>query len=313
MENGILLLDPVFSHKIWGGNRLRTVIGYGEPGEDIGECWGVAAHPHGDCIVKNSIYQGYPLSQVYAMAPELFQAGRDEDFPFLVKIIDAAQDLSIQVHPDDAYARSHEHLNSGKTECWYVMDCPEEAYLIIGHNARSKEELEDMIAKNQWDQLLRKTPVKKGDFIQINPGTLHSITAGIMILETQQNSDITYRVYDFDRQVDGVYRTLHHRDSLNVLTVPAEGIEKQIWNTLHLSPEKLHCLIVSPYYQVYYLTTTKGFTCKRPGRFFAVSVIEGAGKIGDQEVQLGDHLIITSLMDQIEISGTMKLIGTCPV
>ena len=112
-------------------------------------------------------------------------------FPLLVKIIDAKDDLSIQVHPDDAYAKAHENGSLGKTECWFILDCKENATLVVGHNAKTKEELEQMIHEGRWKEFIREIPIKPGDFIQIDPGTVHAIKGGTLLLETQQSSDIS--------------------------------------------------------------------------------------------------------------------------
>ena len=141
----IIRLQPTFSHTIWGGTRLREDYGYQEPGDDIGECWGISAHPSGDDTVVGGAYDGCKLSALWAEHRELFGNVSGDRFPLLVKIIDAKADLSIQVHPDDAYAGVHENGSLGKTECWYVLDAPEGGTLVVGHNAQTKEELESMI------------------------------------------------------------------------------------------------------------------------------------------------------------------------
>ena len=205
----ILFMKPVFKQAIWGGNKLGSKWGYEIPGDNTGECWAVSAHPNGDCTVKAGTYAGKTLSQLWAEEPQLFGNVEGDRFPLLVKIIDANDDLSIQVHPDDAYAGKNENGSFGKTECWYILDAPEGAALVIGHNAKDKAQLEDMISNGRWDEFLREVPVKKGDFIQIDPGTVHAIKGGIEILETQQNSDITYRVYDYGRLQNGKPRELH--------------------------------------------------------------------------------------------------------
>ena len=134
-----IFLNPVFKHNIWGGTGLREKYGYEVEGDDIGECWGIAAHQNGDCEVKNGSFAGMHLSELWKNHPELFGKNGDYTenhvFPLLIKIIDAKSDLSIQVHPDDAYAAEHENGSLGKTECWYILDCPDDACLVIGHNA----------------------------------------------------------------------------------------------------------------------------------------------------------------------------------
>lgn len=117
------------THNIWGGTRLRTEFGYPVEGDDIGECWGISAHPNGDGSIRNGVYAGMKLSKVWEEHPEVFGNLAYDRFPLLTKIIDAKADLSIQVHPDDAYAKEHENGSFGKTECWYIMDAPENATL----------------------------------------------------------------------------------------------------------------------------------------------------------------------------------------
>ena len=221
-------MNPVFKQMIWGGDRLGKDWGYEIPGDDTGECWAVSAHPNGDCTIKEGTYAGKTLSELWETYPNLFGNTGLDRFPLLIKIIDAKTDLSIQVHPDDAYAKVNENGSLGKTECWYVLDCDEDSSLVIGHNAKDKEELSEMIHHGKWDELIREIPVKKGDFIQINPGTVHAIKGGLMILETQQNSDITYRVYDYGRLTNGKPRELHIDKSIDVITVPAVPIEESV-------------------------------------------------------------------------------------
>ena len=194
----LLFMEPVFKEAIWGGTKLRDVFGYEIPSDTTGECWAVSAHKNGDCRIAGGMYDGRLLSSLWEEKPELFGNYPGDQFPLLVKIIDAKADLSIQVHPDDAYAKVHENGSLGKTECWFILDCKENATLVVGHNAKTKEELEQMIHEGRWKEFIREIPIKPGDFIQIDPGTVHAIKGGTLLLETQQSSDITYRVYDYD-------------------------------------------------------------------------------------------------------------------
>ena len=168
----LLFLDPVCTHNIWGGTRLREEFGCAEAGDDLGECWGISAHPNGDGTIKNGVFAGQKLSKVWEEHPEVFGNFNSARFPLMTKIIDAREDLSIQVHPDDDYARVHENGSLGKTECWYILDAPEGSTLVFGHHAQSKEELSAMIHEGRWSDFIREIPVKKGDFIQIDPGTV---------------------------------------------------------------------------------------------------------------------------------------------
>jgi len=180
----ILFLEPVFKTMIWGGNKLSSQFGYEIPSQNTGECWAISAHKNGDCTIKNGNFQGKTLSYLWDNHRELFGDLEGEVFPLLVKIIDAKADLSIQVHPDDEYAKIHENGSLGKTECWYILDCDKDGEIVIGHNAKDKDELKEMIEQKRWNELIRVRPIQKGDFFQIEPGTVHAIKAGTVILET---------------------------------------------------------------------------------------------------------------------------------
>lgn len=307
-ERPILFLNPVFKQMIWGGNRLGTDWPYEIPGDNTGECWAVSAHPNGDCTIKEGIYKGAALSELWKKHPELFGNTGLDRFPLLIKIIDAKTDLSIQVHPDDAYAKVNENGSLGKTECWYVLDCEEDSRLVIGHNAKDKKELSDMIHEGRWGELIREIPVKKGDFIQIDPGTVHAIKGGLMILETQQNSDITYRVYDYDRLTNGKPRELHIDKSIDVITVPAKPIEESVMKVGNLPENTMNLLISCDYYKVWKLDVTEPVTVEQNYPFLIMSVIEGEGLINGQMIQKGDHFILPSGYGKAQLQGNMKLI-----
>ena len=306
----ILFLDPVFKEMIWGGNQLAEKFGYEIPSDKTGECWAVSAHPNGDCTVREGEYAGRKLSELFKEEPELFGSLPLDRFPLLIKIIDAKADLSIQVHPDDAYAKVHENGSLGKTECWYILDCPEDATLVVGHNAGSREELKEMIDQKRWSELIREVPVKKGDFIQINPGTVHAIKGGLMILETQQNSDITYRVYDYDRLSNGKPRELHVQQSIDVITVPAPSAEDSVSHAADLPANTMNELIACDYYKVYKLTVTEPVSFEQEHPFLIMSVIEGEGLVNGQMIRKGDHFILPSGFGKVDLQGDMTLIAS---
>ena len=309
-ERPILFLNPVFKQMIWGGSRLGSDWPYQIPGNDTGECWAVSAHPNGDCKIREGIYEGRTLSRMWEEYPELFGNTGLDRFPLLVKIIDAKTDLSIQVHPDDAYAKVNENGSLGKTECWYVLDCEEDSSLVIGHNAKSKEELAEMIHQGKWGDLIREIPVKKGDFIQIDPGTVHAIKGGLMILETQQNSDITYRVYDYGRLTNGKPRELHIDKSIDVITVPAKPVEESVMAVGDLPENQMNLLISCDYYKVWKLDVTSAVAFEQEYPFLIMSVIEGDGLINGQMITKGDHFILPKGYGEIKMQGNMQLIAS---
>ena len=307
-QKEILFLSPVCTHNIWGGTKLREEFGYPVEGNDIGECWGISAHPNGDGTVRNGAFAGMKLSEVWQQHPELFGNPGGDRFPLLTQIIDARDDLSIQVHPDDTYAKINENGSFGKTECWYIMDCPANATLVIGHNAKTKEELAEMIHQGRWNEFIREIPVKKGDFIQIDPGTVHAIKGGLLILETQQNSDITYRVYDYDRLSGGKPRELHVEKSIDVITVPAKSVEDSVKSALGLPENQRNELYSCKYYDVYKLDVKGSAAFEQNESFLLVSVLEGAGTVGNEKVKKGDHFILPCGYGNVEMKGDMSMI-----
>lgn len=304
----LLFLDPVCTHNIWGGSKLREVFGYPVEGDDLGECWGISAHPEGDGTVRSGAYEGCKLSELWEKHPELFGNLGYDRYPLLTKIIDAQDDLSIQVHPDDAYAKEHENGSLGKTECWYIMDCKENATLVIGHNAKSKEELEEMVHGGKWQELIREIPIRKGDFIQIDPGTVHAIKADTLILETQQNSAITYRLYDYGRLQNGKSRELHIDKSLDVITVPAKSAEDSVKSISELPENRLNQIYTCEKYTIFKMDVNGNTSFEQNCPFLAASVLEGEGTVDGAEVRRGDHFIIPAGYGTVEMTGRMSLI-----
>lgn len=302
-----IFLKPVFKQMIWGGNRLGVDFGYEIPGDDTGECWAISAHPNGDCRVKNGVYAGMYLSELWEQHRELFGNAEGERFPLLIKLIDAKADLSIQVHPNDAYAKKHENGSFGKTECWYIVDCDENAEIVIGHHAKSREEVRDMIGNKRWREFLRIIPIRKGDFFQIDPGCIHAIKGGTLILETQQNSDITYRVYDYDRLSNGKPRELHIEKSIDVIEAPFVPYPVSVRKEAGQGYEKQN-LITCDVYSVDKLDISGIARLKQDKPFLNVSILEGNGMLNGIQIQKGDHFILPAGYGEYSISGNMKVI-----
>ncbi len=304
----LLFLDPVCTENIWGGSRLKEEYHYPQAGDHTGECWGISAHPNGDGTIRNGTLAGKKLSSVWKDYPGLFGYPQTDRFPLMVKIIDAKEDLSIQVHPDDEYARVHENGSYGKTECWYILDCKEQASLVIGHHASSKEELGEMISQARWEELIREIPVQKGDFIQIDPGTVHAIKGGCLILETQQSSDITYRLYDYGRLSNGKPRELHLQQALDVITVPARAAGDCVRHAAGLPENQVNQLYQCGYYQIMQLDVKGEYVLKQTEPYLLVSVLEGNGMADHYPVKKGDHFIIPCGYGKLLITGNMKLV-----
>lgn len=302
----IITLEPVFKEKIWGGRKLETEFGYHIPDGPVGECWAISAHPNGDCVITSGEYAGHTLSWLWAENRELFGNAEGDRFPLLVKIIDAKDDLSIQVHPDDAYAAEHENGSLGKRECWYVLSAEEPGSIIVGQRAHSREEFAQMVEEGRWGELLNELPIKAGDFFQIDPGTVHAIKGGTVILESQQSSDVTYRVYDYDRkQDDGTLRPLHMQQALDVIDFdqvpPTTG-------AVELGDEPVAELESNSCYTVELIRAAGPLTVPTPHDFTCVSVVEGEGTLNGMPVKKGSHLLALSACEALELDGTMTLV-----
>lgn len=216
-----LKLLPAFQDYIWGGTRLRDEFKKPCDYERVAESWELSCHPSGLATIVNSVNKGMSLKAYLEQdwANRVGEgAAKYSTFPVLIKLIDARQDLSVQVHPDDCYAHEHENGENGKTECWYIVDCEKGAALAYGFSrALTKEEFRAHIQDGTLLDYVRLVPVHKGDVFFIEAGTLHAIGAGILIAEIQQNSNVTYRVYDYDRVgADGKPRELHIDKAVDV-------------------------------------------------------------------------------------------------
>lgn len=303
----LLFLEPVFKETIWGGDRLKTDYGYDIPSDHTGECWAISAHPNGDGVIACGTYKGEHLSALWENHRELFGNLPGSQFPLLIKIIDAKADLSIQVHPDDAYAAEHENGSLGKTECWYILDCDPGAQIVVGHHAKNHEEVEEMIRAGRWDEFIRVIPIQKGDFFQITPGTVHAIKTGTLILETQQSSDITYRVYDYDRLQDGKPRQLHVEQSIDVIKAPFEP-QNADGETVKAGDALVTKLVTCEFYSVYKTIVKGKATIANDKPFVNVSILSGNGIVDGVAVKKGDHFIIPAGYGDYTLEGDMFLI-----
>ncbi|MFC3881994.1 mannose-6-phosphate isomerase, class I [Bacillus songklensis] len=307
-----IFLKPVFKERIWGGTALRDEYGYDIPSPTSGECWAISAHPNGPNKVLNGEYEGWTLDQLYIEHPELFGNINHKVFPLLTKIIDANDELSVQVHPDNEYAAVYENGELGKTECWYILSCNENAEIIFGHHAKTKEEFKDMIQQGKWDSLLQRVPVKKGDFFYVPSGTLHALGKGIRVLETQQSSDTTYRVYDYDRVDDnGNKRELHIEKAIAVTTIPHQPANTSV-KVKQQGNVKITTFISNEFFTIHKWDLNGQIVQEQNQPFQLVSVIEGEGElqIANSLFKLakGDHFILPSTVGQFTMKGSISLI-----
>ena len=224
-------LKPAGIEKLWGGSRLNDDFSKNIDAEKLTETWECSTHPDGQSIVASGIYTGLTLSEVVSKNPDILgeKLKESRDIPVLVKLIDAQQDLSVQVHPDDEQAHKLENQSNGKMEFWYVLDAFKGSKLVYGLNHDlTPKQLSDSISDKSIEKYLQKIPVKKGDIFFINPGTIHASGSGVLIAEIQQNSNITYRLYDYNRiDRNGRQRELHIDKALEVADLNQSNIPKQ--------------------------------------------------------------------------------------
>lgn len=307
--NELIFFKPFFKRVLWGGHKMRDVYSYPIPGDDTGEAWVISANAHGASTVMGGTYDGQTLDSLWENHRELFGGMEGKEFPLLVKVIDANDHLSIQVHPDDAYAFVHENGSQGKTECWYILDCDEGADIIIGHHAKSREELKQMIEEDRWDDLLRKFSIRKGDFFYIPAGTVHAIRKGTLLLEIQQNSDTTYRLYDYGRLQDGKPRQLHLKESMNVITCPHQAMDT-MGDTEDHGDYETRILVNGPYFSVTKWNVKTHVSISQNYPFMLIDVTAGNGMLNAYPVKAGDHLLVPTGYGMLKCQGEMELIIT---
>ena len=237
MDLSPVKLTPAIKDYIWGGRKLIHDFGKVTNLERAAESWELSTHPDGQSVIATGRFAGKTLTEyIEKNGSDIIgeKAKAFDFFPILIKLIDAKDNLSIQVHPDDDYALKHEG-EYGKTEMWYIVDCNDDAYLYYGVNSRiTKEEFLQRIKDNTILEVLNKVPVHKGDVFFIPSGTIHAICSGILICEIQQNSNTTYRVYDYNRLgADGKGRPLHIEKAADVsILSPSPKYTKPDDNTL---------------------------------------------------------------------------------
>lgn len=315
-----LKLTAALKDYLWGGTRLKTDFGKQSELEKVAESWELSCHPDGNSVIANGEFAGMTLAEyVEKQGKEVL--GEDckafENFPILIKLIDAKDNLSVQVHPENEYALRVEG-EYGKTEMWYVVDCDEGASLLYGFKKEiSKDEFKQRIADNTLLDVVNSVPVKKGDVFFIEAGTLHGIGKGILIAEIQQNSNTTYRIYDYGRVgADGKPRELHVDKAVDVtrLAPPTRGCKPQG------APEQcggyVKTLLSScEYFTVYSLNISSRADLKVDNKSFA-SILCLSGSItlksenGNVEIGKGESVFLPACFGDITLEGTADVVYT---
>ncbi len=311
-----IFLKPYFREKIWGGQTLKEEFNFDIPSNKTGEAWVISGHKNGRSEVTSpKEFEGLSFKEVFENNPELFGLKEKTEFPLLTKILDANADLSVQVHPDDQYAREYEN-DLGKTECWYILSAKPGAKIVYGHHANSPKAFKEMVESGQWDNLLREITVKPGEFYYVPHGTIHAIGGGITILETQQSSDTTYRVYDYDRtDDDGNTRDLHIEDSIAVSTIPHEDPDLDIKVTQYEQSTVTHFL-TNEFFSVVKWDVNQHLTMETPADYTLMTVIDGRGSllVHDKTYSLskGQSFVLPKDIKSVDLNGNLSLIVSNP-
>lgn len=318
-----LLLRPVGKDYLWGGERLNLEFFKNIDMHPLAETWECSTHSDGVSMVASGEYAGLDLVSVLKKHPEYLGrfANPEGELPILVKLIDAQQKLSVQVHPDDEYAKNKENGQSGKNEMWYVLDAEPGAELVYGFSENiTKEELKKHLECGTIEPLLNKVPVRKGDVFFIEAGTVHAIEAGILIAEIQQSSNLTYRLYDYNRtDANGKRRELHIQKSLDVAnTVPIRNIRQERIakrNGGFITEE----LCICKYFEVRWLSSDSEKECSAAlfepvhDTFQVLLCISGSGRLvfGEEKnlyFKKGDCIFVPADSGEIKLLGTAELL-----
>lgn len=313
-----LKLQAPLKDYLWGGTKLKSQFHKKTQLEKVAESWELSCHKDGSSVIVNGEYQGMTLPDYIEKLGKGVLGKNSEAFtyfPILIKIIDAADNLSVQVHPENEYALKVEG-EYGKTEMWYIVDCDEDASLLYGFKEQiSKDEFKQRIENNTLLEVCNQVPVKKGDVFFIDAGTLHAIGKGIVIAEIQQNSNTTYRIYDYGRVgVDGKPRQLHIEKAMDVTQlIPPTKPTKAMATMNFFADYDMALLAKSEYFTVY------NFNIKKQCNFIAdetsfQSILVLAGDLTlsylDQTLTLtkGDSVFIPANMGEYKLVGQAEII-----
>lgn len=316
MKTYPLQFQPEFKERVWGGRDLER-FGFHLPEGRIGEAWTIGDHPNGTTKVMNGELAGLGLDRVRELYGKEFfgskgfseKTGR---FPLLIKLLDCQDDLSVQVHPNDDYEGLPKG-ELGKTEMWYVLDAKPGAKIIYGlKDGVTREDLAQAVEEDRIMDTLFEVPVSPGDTFYIPAGTVHALCAGVLVAEIQQNSDTTYRLYDYNRPgLDGKPRELHVEDSLNVIAYEDSGATRM---TTELQADNTWLTIAaSPYFLVEKGRTGGSWALETNGDSFVIHVVcEGAGALrwsgGELAVKPGDCFLIPANLGAYSFEGSLTML-----
>lgn len=299
--------ENIYFEKIWGGRDLN-LFRDNLPMGNIGESWDIACHSHGMGVVANGLYKGMKLEELMKEKGHQLMGTKLSDswFPLLIKIINAKDKLSVQVHPDDEYAQRVEG-EMGKTEVWYVIEAFEGANLVVGTKDCTKEQFKNAISNGNFDRYINKIEVKKGEVYFVKSGLIHAIGEGVIIAEVQQNSDTTYRVYDYNRG-----RELHIEKALDVVNLNIKGGKSKGITLKNQGYDKTYYCLCDYFSLELYDIRDEASEISDSERFYVFTCVEGNGNIiykdGIEVINKGDSVLIPAVLGEYTFQGSMKLL-----
>ena len=300
--------ENLYYEKIWGGRDFESFRDNLPPG-NVGESWDIACHKNGMSIVQNGKYKGVRLDELIEKMGDKLLGNKlkENEFPLLVKLINSKEKLSVQVHPDDIYARKFEN-SLGKTEAWYVIDSKPESSLIVGTKNCNKEIFEKAIKEGKTSDYLNEINVKKGDCFFIKSGLVHAIGEGVVIAEIQQNSDITYRIYDYGRP-----REIHIEKSLDVIDFDADTINLGNVYLKEYDKYKKGTLYSGEHFTIEkYIINGSIKESSNKEKFFLFTCVEGCGSIYSEDysvdIKIGDSIMIPAYLGDYILEGDFTLL-----
>ncbi len=306
---------PILKERIWGGTKLRSLLHKEVQGTNIGESWELSTVENDISVICNGFYKGKNLQELINEFPKEILGENvfnlfGKQFPLLFKFIDAKEDLSIQVHPNDELAQKR-HNSFGKTEMWYIMQADPGARLIIGFKEKVTPEIyKNAVAEKQVVDLLDVKYVKQGDIFYLATGTVHAIGSGVVLAEIQQTSDITYRIYDFDRKdKEGNLRELHTQLAIDAINFDVLETEKNYTRTIN----KSNPVVNSPYFTTNFILLEDKMILNYDQSTFRVFMcVEGSFQLKFDnhinEFKKGETVLIPACLNRFEISGNASIL-----
>lgn len=309
------LLDPVGKDYIWGGEKLKKYFNKDHINiSPLAETWECSTHPDGVSKIRST---GESLASFFRRTPRvLCKRENQENFPLLLKLIDAKENLSVQVHPDDVYADLKENGQKGKTELWYIIDAEPNSFIYLGFKCLcNKEEVRELVKTGKLETILNKVPVKRGDSFLVKPGTVHAIGKGIVVAEIQENSNVTYRLYDYSRTDSlGRKRELHIEKAIEVLDVNSSFIPRKQKKYIQYTPSVRKELLGICKYFVAEIWRVNGQTVlpEASSKNAIILCVDGKGMVSDFNgnifnVKKGDCFFVPFSHSQYYLSGKVEV------